>query len=202
MITLSTVEKIVSYMKRQGYRLFTEPHNVNIVYIEGMDIDGEVNTDEPNQFNDLRLLIDNNFRLLGNWVATTEPGRFYTLNPMNKKGAARIAFGQYEAWQIGTHGNSEPHEALVQVKPVKVYRDANKDFIRTNDALDSGLFGINQHWGYDLPETNLGKASAGCLVGRSRKGHREFMALIKSDIRYQKNKNFVFTTAIIPGDKL
>lgn len=29
------------------------------------------------------------------WQATTEPGAYYTFNPMNAGGAARIAFGQY-----------------------------------------------------------------------------------------------------------
>jgi hypothetical protein len=121
---------------------------------------------------------------------------------MNRAGAARIAFGQYKAWKVGTHGNSQPHEALVQVSPVLVHRDLNKDFIRTRDRVFEGLFGINQHHGYDLLLTNIGQASAGCLVGRTRKGHREFMSLVKSDRRYQKNRNYTFITTIIAGDDL
>jgi hypothetical protein len=121
---------------------------------------------------------------------------------MNPKGAARIAFGQYRAWAVGRHGNSEPHEALIQVGAVKVHRDYNKDFIRTDDCIEEGLFGINQHYGYDLPRSDIGLASAGCLVGRTRVGHRDFMRIIKSDRRYQENKNFIFTATIIPGDKL
>jgi hypothetical protein len=121
---------------------------------------------------------------------------------MNRLGAARIAFGQYKAWKVGTHGNSQPHEALVQVAPCIVHRDLDKNFIRTGDRTFEGLFGINQHWGYDLPESNIGQASAGCLVGRTRKGHREFMSLVKSDRRYRENKNFIFPTAVIAGDDL
>jgi len=56
--------------------------------------------------------------------------------------------------------------------------------------------GINQHWGYDLPEVE--KASAGCLVGQSKNGHREFMAIVKSDPRYLANRKLVFATAILP----
>ncbi|HEY9853320.1 MAG TPA: hypothetical protein V6D28_27860 [Leptolyngbyaceae cyanobacterium] len=125
---------------------------------------------------------------------------------MNPKGAARIAFGQYESWQVGTHGNSEPHEALVQVAPVAVYRDKNKDMLRTGDDLEWGLFGINQHWGYDQPPGDIGLASAGCCVGRLRQGHRNFMQLIKTDVRYDpalpQNKRHIFSTIIIPGDQL
>jgi peptidoglycan hydrolase-like protein with peptidoglycan-binding domain len=42
------------------------------------------------------------------------------------------------------------------------------------------------------------KASAGCLVGQSKTGHREFMAVVKSDPRYQADRKHVFATAILP----
>lgn len=86
--------------------------------------------------------------------------------------------------------------------PITVCRDYNQDFIRTGDKLDAGLFGVNQHWGYDLPVDDIGKASAGCLVGRRRQGHREFMEIIKSDCRYQADNDYVFYTTVIAGDDL
>jgi hypothetical protein len=123
---------------------------------------------------------------------------------MNNLGAARIAFGQYKAWEVGTHygGGSEPHEALVQASPISVYRDKNKDFIRTGDKLYTGDFEINQHYGFDYPYNDISYAGAGCLVGRTRQGHREFMALIKQDKRYQLNNRYKFLTTVIPGDDL
>jgi hypothetical protein len=202
MLSNNTIKGIVEYCGKCGYKLFTGYQQVNILYVEGMDVDGNINSDEPNQFNDVRLVLGAGMQLLGVWSATTEPGRWYTQNPMNRKGAARIAFGQYKAWAVGRHGNSEPHEALVQVGEVIVYRDQNKDGLRTGDTIDRGLFGINQHWGYDLPLDNVGLASAGCLVGRTRQGHREFMAIIKTDPRYLNDRQFIFTTTVIPADKL
>lgn len=202
MLSSKVIEAVISYCKINGYQLFTNRGQRNIFYIEGMNTDGQLNDDRLNQFNDVRFVLDHQFKLLGNWSATTEPGRWYTQNPMNPKGAARAAFGQYTAWSVGVHGNSEPHEALVQVRPISVWRDRNKDGFRNNDKSDTGLFGINQHWGYDLPLTDIGKASAGCLVGRTRQGHREFMAIVKSDVRFRSDRNFVFTSTIIPGDKL
>lgn len=192
-------------MQKKGYQIATGNDEYNIVYVEGMNGDGTLNSDLPNQFNDRRMVIefvDGKPKLVGNWEATTEPGYHYTNRPMNPKGAARIAFGQYKAWRVGIHGNSEPHEALVQVAPIKVHRDANKDMRRTGDKTDEGIFGINQHWGYDCPHTNIGLASAGCLVGRTRSGHREFMKLIKQDIRYRLDNNYLFMTTIIAGDDL
>ena len=67
-------------------------------------------------------------------------------------------------------GKASAHEALVQVAEVTVHRDLNKDFKRTNDKTDTGLFGINQHWGYDAPKDDLGNTSAGCLVGPDKEG--------------------------------
>ena len=74
--------------------------------------------------------------------------------------------------------------------------------IRTGDKLDTGLFGINQHHGFDYFRNDISNASAGCLVGRTRKGHREFMKLIKQASRYQSNSNYKFLTTIIAGDDL
>jgi len=192
-------------METQKYQVFRGKDELNIIYVEGMNTDGNLNNDEPNHFNDVRMVIEFENKIpaiIGKWQATTEPGFYYTDNPMNAKGAARIGFGQYRSWQIGIHGMSEPHEALVQIDYVKVHRDYNRDMIRTGDRIDDGLFGINQHHGYDHPQNDIHTASAGCLVGRTRAGHSQFMKMIKGDRRYQSNSNFTFSTTIIPGDKL
>lgn len=201
-----TITSIIDYMIVSGYKLATEDEQINIVYVEGMNTNGTLNNDAPNHFNDIRTVItfeDGVPKIAGIWEATTEPGSKYTYRPMNANGAARIRFGQYKAWAVGVHGSGKgAHEALIQVGPVTVCRDFNQDFIRSGDRTDTGLFGINQHWGYDLPKHDILGASAGCLVGRTTQGHREFMALVKSDRRYQRDRQFIFTTTVIPGDKL
>ena len=195
----SLIEKTVRAMERKNYVLFRGNGQVNIVYLEGMDKDGSPNGNRPNWFNDLRIAFtfqDNRPIILGMWEATTEPGRRYTENPVAAGGAARIALNQFSAWQVGMHRGD--HEALIQTGgPVTVYRDLNEDYKRDGDRQQSGFFGINQHWGYDLPVSDIGGASAGCLVGRSKAGHKEFMALVKSDPRYKADHGFVFTTAIL-----
>lgn len=196
---------LVKYMQSKGYQIFQGIRQYNIVYVEGMNADGTLNSDAPNYFNDRRLVIqilDGVPAIIGNWEATTEPGHHYTQRPMNPAGAARIKFGQYKAWRVGLHG-SDRHEALVQIGgAVTVHRDFNKDYQRTGDKLDTGYFGINQHWGYDLPYNNVSFASAGCLVGRTRDGHRQFMRLIKQDRRYEMNNDYVFYATVIPGTEL
>lgn len=205
-LTNSIASRIVKYLLSKDYEVFTNPKEYNIVYIEGIDEDWNLNDDAPNEFNDQRIVIevvDGTPKIVNHWQGTTEPGNYYTYNPMNPKGAARIQFGQYKAWAVGIHGTAEPHEALVQVGNITVCRDFNKDFKRTGDKLDTGDdFYVNQHYGFDFPQNNISLASAGCLVGRRREGHREFMAIVKQDRRYLANRKYVFYTTVIPGDDL
>jgi hypothetical protein len=152
---ITFADRIIEYMEQQDYKISRNKGEKNIIYVEGADTNGTENDDRPNYFNDLRIIIAFNDKfqpvIEGIWIATTEPGFYYTDNPMNPKGAARIKFGQYTAWQVGLHGYSNPHESLVQVEEVAVHRDYNRDMKRTGDLIDWGLFGINQHWGFDHP---------------------------------------------------
>ncbi|WP_020415427.1 hypothetical protein [Microbulbifer variabilis] len=202
-------DNVISYMNDKGYWICRHPDCTNIVYLEGVNPDGSLNDDRPNEFNDLRIVFTVNGDgepKVTSWEGTTEPGVHWTIKKlMDPRGAARIAFGQYKSWMIGKHPRKyrpSQHEALVQERPVPVYRDLNKDFKRTNDRIYTGNFGINQHWGYDLPKHDLGTSSAGCLVGRTRDGHKEFMSLIKEDARYLSRNSYKFMTAILPGDKV
>lgn len=201
--------RVVVALQHAGHWIQRHPEACNIVYIEGLDRDGTENEDAPNEFNDLRMLLRINKagqpEIVASWEATTEPGRHYTkIEKLDPRGAARIAFGQYKSWVVGTHnlGKASAHEALVQSKPVTVHRDLNEDFERTGDAVQTGLFGINQHWGFDLPLKDIGKASAGCLVGRTKAGHREFMALVKQDPRCRASGGYRFLTSVLPAAAL
>ncbi len=194
--------RIVRYMLDQGYFVSAGPSRYNIIYLEGADKNGSPNNDRFNEWNDRRIVIEilgNTPQIVGNWLATTEPGATYTYNPMNPGGAFRIAFGQYRAWTFGLHGRRQ-YPALVQCSAVSGYRDKNRDGTRTGDTLVTGVFGVNQHHGYDMQFVDA--ASAGCLVGQSIEGHQAFMKLLRGDRRYQVNSNYVFYTTIIPADKL
>jgi hypothetical protein len=200
----SLAGRLVRAMQAAGYWLCRHPDCVNIVYVEGLDEDGTPNVDAPNEFNDLRLVLRvnraGNPEIAEVWEATTEPGRYYTLvEKLDPRGAARIAFGQYKAWSVGTHmaGRPSAHEALVQTAPIRVFRDLNADFERTGDEVFTGLFGVNQHWGFDLPRSDIGRGSAGCLVGRTKAGHRAFMALCKADPRYAASNGYRFVTTVL-----
>lgn len=192
--------RIATAMLKKGYWLCRHPKAVNIIYVEGMDVNGNSNANTPNHFNDLRtvLCIDEKGEpwLAGCWDATSEPGRYYTQNPMDgTPGVARIALGQFKAWVVGKHKQTQP--ALVQAAPLFIYRDLNKNYRRDEGERVSIGSTINQHSGYGSTVNNIGKASAGCLVGRTIEGHNEFMALCYQDPRYLASNGYRFMTAVL-----
>jgi hypothetical protein len=172
--------------------------------VEGMNADGTLNKDTPNEWNDRRFVIQiskgGKPKMLVNEQATTEPGRFYTENPLNTNGAARIAFGQYKAWVMGKHQGWQP--ALVHRGRLRVHRDKLKNYVRdASDPIDIGTdFGINQHSTSpnQTPEL-VNKHSAGCLVGRNYEAHLAFLKLLTKDVRYDLNKGYMFVSAVIAG---
>lgn len=201
------VRKVIRFMIKREYFIALGPDVLNIVYIEGVDGDGRENADEMNFWNDRRLVFrigdDGNPIVMMNVAATTEPGKYYTQNPLNPLGAARIAFGQYKAHCIGLHNGQQP--ALVQRGKIRVHRDINRDGKRSaNDPIVIGSgWGINQHSTRPgEPPKLVGKYSAGCLVGQSYSEHMSFIGLCKQDIRFKNNAGYLFPTAVISGTEL
>lgn len=204
--------RIFTYMARNEQFFARLPGFLTIVYVEGANADGRPNRDLDDKWNDRRLVLrrdaDGVPRIVHAAQATSEPGRAATIDPKRPPaGVARIAFGQFKAWQVGTHHPdlSPPrrHEALTQARSVTVFRDKDKNGRRTGDKAFTGRFGINQHSGLDHPTGTVGKASAGCLVARRDADHKAFMKLVKTDPRYARaTRAYVFMTSVIDGDDL
>lgn len=197
--------RILRCMVEKGFWIARSPNAYNIVYIEGANLDGQVNADTFDHWNDRRIVIrilpGGKPEILVNQQATTEPGKFYTINPLNPQGAARIAFGQYKAWVDGLHQGEQP--ALVQRGDVRVHRDLDQNGKRSkNDPIDVGdWFGINQHsTSPNVTPQLVGKYSAGCLVGQVYGEHLKFLNTVRKDFRYQLNKGYFFVTAVLAGD--
>lgn len=199
-------QRLIAYCQEKNYKIDQGVGEKNLIYVEGMYPDGTLNNDAFNAWNDARLVIEfkkGRPEIVGAWEATTEPGKYYTQKPLNVAGAARIAFGQYQAWQVGTLGQKDPQVALIQTGgKVSVYRDLNQDGLRIGDSMETGFFGINQTGASDAPPNDIGIWSAGSLVGRTADGHRQFIALCKQDSRYLKNSQYIFQTTVIAGDDL
>lgn len=196
--------KVLKAIDAYGFKLSLEPGEINIVAIRNMNPQGEPVNPTPNKFDDLLILFtyqEGAYKLIDKWVCTTEPGKFWTQNPMNPGGAARIDIpGQYSSWQVGFHQGKMNHEALVQTGgKIRVRRDANKDFSSQGDSISEGFFGVNIHHGWDSSYENIGRTSAGCVVIPRIALQKLFMSKIKSDPRYIKDARFVFTVSFLGG---
>ena len=191
-------ENIRSLMAAKGYVFFDAPGkklNLNLIGVR-RDNHG---TDKFDDF--LIVMYRANVASLEimaqrQYKVTTDPGKYWLENPMNPKGTAILMPGQYRStWKIGKHQNN--YEALVQRKPVKVWRDNNKDDIIDYNNIellsDEGYFGINIHRSNPYTESYIvNRWSAGCQVFKKVEDFNAFMTLCKASAKLY-GPNFTYT---------
>ena len=118
---------------------------------------------EKNKFDDYIYVV--NGPIMHVFTGTTNPGTHWLKNLLNPKGTAVLKPGQYvDSWKIGMHQGK--YKALVQAKPITVYRDGNKnDLAEESKTEQTGLFGINIHRANPSAISSIiDKWSAGCQV--------------------------------------
>jgi hypothetical protein len=191
--------KVVSAYTKKGYEFFdgNKPYNLNIFGIRK-------STTVIDSFDDVLGIIYRNEKLqqiCTTWKATTDPGKYWLLHPMNTKGAAILVPGQnLGAWKIGLHQGK--YKALVQAKPVKGYRDGDLDNELDFDpqTIETGVFGINIHRSNPYTESYyIDKWSAGCQVFKILADYMTFMSIVdKSAALYGDS----FTYTLFKEDEL
>lgn len=175
---------------KKGYAFFTKgAYNLNIIGVRNR------NNIVTNKFDDYIVIIYNteqkeNKRVVLN--ATTDPGAYYMYQPMNENGCAILVPGQYRGcWKYGFH---KRYRALVQCKPVRVYRDKNKndiyDFNPT--TIQKGIYGINIHKA-GINSLLVDKWSAGCQVIPNNVQYTTFINLCKKQIDAGLGDTFTYT---------
>ena len=193
MVQYDTLRKVV---EQRGYKWFDRgSYNLNIVGIRRYEA--------PNTFDDLICVAyrdGSGEKCFRSWPATTEPGRHYLTNPMNRNGTAVLAPGQYVgAYLIGRHRGK--YAALVQDKPLPVYRDTNRNEVAetTPFKIDTGIFGINIHRASARGESGtVDKWGAGCQVFADPEHFAQFMNLIYAAKKHWGSR---FTYTLITENK-
>ena len=183
---------IPSIIKNKGYAFFTKGnYNLNIIGIR------RSGTEVTNKYDDVLVVIYTNstgtHKLC--FSITTEPGNYYMTKTLgNAKGTAILVPGQYRGcWKIGYHNGK--YKALVQAKPVKVYRDGNKDAIydMAPETINEGLFGINIHRSNEgFTRETIDMYSAGCQVFNDPKDFARFLYLCEKQSKIYGN-SFTYT---------
>jgi len=168
---LKMVSSFFEYMKLQDTTIknpCTSIQNLIILNngeIKPVNIVGFRDESNPDMWNDLIVINIGNKIIVCN--ATTDPGKYYTENPLHEGGAAHLINGYYsEIWVNGLHRGK--YDALVQRgKKIKVWRDKNKNYKNDDNNEYIKLSGINLHHGNS--KKTIERASAGCQVIRLKK---------------------------------
>lgn len=135
----------------------------------------------------------NNKNVRNVYPITTNPGRYYMEHPLNISGCSILVPNQYKgAYTFGLHKKS--YRALVQSKPVLVYRDNNKDntFDFNKRTIVEGIFGINIHKAGNN-STLVDKWSAGCQVFAKSKDFYDFMSRVELQTKNGLGDKFTYT---------
>jgi hypothetical protein len=187
-----TKEKIEKALKEKGFVWFDDASNknydLNIVGVRNTDVGNKV----TNAFDD-RITVS--YKLNGewkfhSWQATTDPGKKGVMEFKNTAGVARLVEGQYRgSHTLGLHQGK--YEALRQQKPVKVYRDKNKDLNFDEHTIQEGIFGINIHKA-GVDSTYVENWSEGCQVFKKSADFEEFMSICRKAAAVH-GKSFTYT---------
>jgi hypothetical protein len=187
-------QTLLQALANRGYRIASRPFELNVIGIRH-------NTSIPNVFKDSLnvLFTDGSGRLTAySWMATTDPGTYWLRNPMNEQGTAVLKPGQYPgSHALGLHRGQ--YLALVQVKPVTVIRDFNRDGKADYDSgrEQTGLFGINIHRALSNGTTKtIDKYSAGCQVFANVDDFNTFLQLAE---RHKGLYGNSFTYTLLSG---
>lgn len=182
-----SISQITDVMEKHQYRFYRGKWNVNLIGVrsKGCKV--------TNKFDDLFYLIYEDGKgnqMMKEYKITTDPGTKSMTDPVSRKGCAILVPGQYRStWKLGYHKNQ--YEALVQILPVKVYRDDNRDMIYDLKSVDQGIFGINIHRA-GVDSVQVDGWSAGCQVFKTKSQFEEMLKIIKKSAEVYGNK-FTYT---------
>jgi hypothetical protein len=187
-----TKEQIETAVKSKGHVWFEDTANkgydVNIVGIRNTSTGQKV----TNAFDDYLTISykENGQWKCHVWPATTDPGKKGVMEYHNKDGVARLVEGQYRGSHI-IRLHQGKYEALGQDKPVKVYRDANKDMTYDENKITEGVYGINIHKA-GADSTYVENWSEGCQVFKKSADFEAFMKICRKSKDIHGNR-FTYT---------
>ena len=187
-----TKEQVEAAVKSKGYVWFEDANNkgydVNIVGIRN-SATGQTVTNVFDDWLTISYKVDGQWKF-HIWPATTDPGKKGVKEYHNAAGVARLVEGQYRGSHIiRLHGGK--YEALGQNKPVKVYRDANRDMVYDEAKIQEGVFGINIHKA-GADSTYVENWSEGCQVFKKSADFEAFMTICRKSRDIHGN-SFTYT---------
>jgi len=171
-----SLDELKERLRGLGYIFFdgNKPYNVNLI---GVRCKNRI----ANTFDDhFHIAYRDRELRMRHYIfpCTTDAGTEHLSVPLRSKGTAIVVPTQYRGlWGLGLHAGK--YRALVQVEPIEVYRDNNRDNVLNLDpsTIEKGMFGINLHRASSWNNVEeVGRYSAGCQVIQD---HKDFELVMK-----------------------
>lgn len=182
--------KLLDVLTQNGLKIMDRPYELNIIGIRSSSV-------VSNKFDDILHVCY--ATEMGTWnqhiiPITTDPGTYFLNNPINKLGTALLKHGQYiNAYQLGLHRGK--YKALVQRKPVTVYRSKNNstNIDSKTKHTQTGYFGINiHHASGNGTSEDVNRWSAGCQVIANIDDFKQLIQLAEKHAKRYGNQ-FTYT---------
>ncbi|MCU0436717.1 MAG: hypothetical protein MUC49_02310 [Raineya sp.] len=185
------IKVLLNIAKRNNYKVFTRPYELNIWGIRSKST-------ASGKFDDEIIVFFKDEK--GNWQlksyeASTDPGTFFLKNPMQNLGTAILNKGQHlDKWQgqYNTRLGFTAYELVQSLGEVEIIRDYNRDAFLdfNNGTITKGFYGLNIHVGTSPggESIDVGQWSAGCQVFANWNDYQEFTKLCERHAQLYGNK--------------
>ncbi|MBL7911651.1 MAG: hypothetical protein JNJ41_11395 [Bacteroidia bacterium] len=184
------IEQLKAVFKSKGFALKEGVWELNIIGIRN-------SLSQSNAFDDTICVLfkdhygDDTLRCFS---ATTDPGQFWLLHPLNVKGCAIMKEGHYpNVYKVGKH---KGYKALEQIGKISFYRDNNLD--AKLDFFGKGVIEVFEvikanihHASLSSPSVMVDKWSAGCQVINN--GWLDFIELCDQSVLVTGKNRFSYT---------
>jgi hypothetical protein len=183
-----TIAQLKRAFAAKGYKLRSGEYELNIIGIRN-------DSAQPNSFDDTLCVLfkdDYGDETLLCFPATTDPGLYWLLNPMNVNGTAIMCEGQYKkVYKLGLHRG---YKALQQVGKIDFVRDNDRDRELDFNAakkIHEVIYANIHRAAENESSTTVDKWSAGCQV--IQKGWQEFIDLCEKSCLVREENSFDYT---------
>ena len=184
---------------------YLQNHNIPLskdYYIFGIrgaktDSDGDLlpNKQTPNIFDDIIGFI--NIDICRTFIGTVDPGKKYTINPLNPNGCFHLNNG-FWLCQRAVHMGNEAFNIFSKSKinplyksngKIEGWRDSNKNFINDEKKIYTDATGVDIHAGSN--NDNIDGWSAGCQVLRGNWQSQDWLEF-KNTLYNSKQKIYLY----------
>jgi len=196
---MQELPQILKDVLAAGHLIFdTGDYDINLIGVRNPN-------GQPDKYDDILFVVykKNGLWQVESFQITTDPGLYFLKNPINVLGTAILCPGQYRSvYRVDYHRGK--YKALCQRRPVKCFRDNNKDKIIDMNAgsTSTGLYGVNLHRSHaDYEVDTIGRYSAGCQTLRRAEDLDRVLHLVDMQFKTHPNWDKAVTYTLLAPEK-